>query len=121
VIIYSILAVVIIAYGVYLFFAMRNNMWPFHVYIVDTSKLPKGAVQPNGNISHDSATGKTYVDGEEDDDATLSEDDQEIAKVKAAAMDQTNCNWYCKSGKNSFPLPPDQKVLGDCDCDKLTS
>lgn len=117
VIIYSILAVVLIGYGIYLYFALRNNFWPFHVYILDMSKMPPDVVQPNGNVSYDSSTGKVYVDGKEDDDAKISEDDQEIAKGKAESMKLTNCSYYCVEGRRTFPLPGEQKVIGDCgDC-----
>lgn len=118
VIIYSILAVVLVGYGIYMYFAMRNGIWPFEVYILDTTKFPKDVVQPNGNVSYDNTTGKVYVDGKEDDDAVISEDERKNIGDQADVMQQTNCNYYCskQGGINTFPIPPDQKVLGDCPC-----
>ena len=116
VIIYSVLAVVLVAYGIYMYFGMRNNIWPFQVYVLDTSKMPPDVVQPNGNVSY--GNGKVYVDGKEDDDAVVSQSERDDLQANADQMQQINCNWYCANGggKDTFPIPADQKVLGDCPC-----
>lgn len=115
VIIYSILAIFLIGYGIYMYFAVRNSYWPFHVYIVNTSD---NIVQPNGNVSYDYTSGKVFVNGEEDDDAVISEDDAENLKAIAESMQQTNCTYYAAEGYRLFPLPKGQKLIGDCDDSK---
>ena len=116
VIIYSLLAVFLIGYGIYAYFAMRNNLFPFHVYVLDTTKMTPDVVQPNGNVSY--GNGKVYVDGKEDDDAVVPPSERENLAANAATMQQINCNYYCSNGggKDTFPIPADQKVIGDCPC-----
>lgn len=119
VIIYSILAVILIAYIIYMYFAIRNIFWPFHVYILDTSKYPPDVVQPNGNVTYDATNDKVYVNGKEDDDALISDDERENIAIQAKNQQQINCNYYygIQGGQKTFPIPKNQKVLGDCGLD----
>lgn len=121
VIVFSILIILLIGFGLYCYFALHNGYPPFQFYVVDPDNLPEGAVQPNGNRAFNPFNQQVYVDGVQDDDAKYSADELEVIRNMAASIQQTVCNWYCATGKNTFPLPGGQSLIGPkCDCNLIT-